>query len=547
MTATALPVSDNPLRTARARWDREPGDRALERAEASYRSLIQGALHGIFRSSVDGKFLVVNPALVQLLGYESADELLAVDLARNIYVDPTERARLIEQVRTTERIQGLEVDWLRKDGSRITVRLSGRPVLDSNGELRCLEMIVEDVTEHRRLEAQLRQAQKMEAVGQLTGGIAHDFNNILTVILAEVDFVANSLLPSQADLRTDLEQVQATARRGAALVKKLLSFSRRDSLAMKPLDLVGLVADLSGMVRHIVPEDIEIQLQSDQSVGMVLADPGAVEQMLLNLVTNARDSMPDGGILRLECGRTWLDSGYHATHPWVDPGEYVTVAVSDTGVGMDEATKERIFEPFFTTKRPGHGTGLGMAMIYGLAKQHRGFVHVYSEPGHGTRVKIHFPIAGAGDEPYAPTQTPNEVRGGVETILVVEDEPAIRRATRRVLESGGYTVLLAADGEEALELLRTSEREVDLVISDLVMPRLGGRQLYEAMKQEHRKLSVLFTSGYSWPDLQESAVLEPDMPFLHKPWTVAELLGRVREVLDKDREVFKCSARLRHN
>ncbi len=503
--------------------------------EESYRSLTEGALYGIYRSTIDGRFVTVNPALVQMLGYGSQQELLAVDLAQDVYSDPAERTQLIEQYSDQQKIEGVEVEWRRKDGSRLTVRLSGRPAKNACDSVECFEMIVEDVTDRRVLEAQLRQSQKMEAVGQLTGGIAHDFNNILTIILANADLLQADIPPERADLRAVLDETKTAAQRGSDLIKKLLGFSRRGQLEIQSVDLARLVRDLSGVLRRVLPENVEVVLASDPPLECAMADPGAIEQILLNLATNARDAMPEGGSLKIDVRSDWLDEGYHATHPWVEPGRYVSISVTDSGIGMDAQTKERVFEPFFTTKPEGRGTGLGMAMIYGTVKQHKGHIHVYSELGTGTTVRIYIPVASETSVAPRPAVSRGGSVGGCETVLVVEDDISIRRATRRALENHGYTVLLAGDGEEALEIVRRhGASRIDLIVTDLVMPKLGGRQLYEALRAAGNNVRVMFASGYSRPDIEECAALDAEVPFLHKPWTLAELLSRVRQTLDSN-------------
>ena len=504
----------------------------LRRSEAVYRALVDHAPYGIFLSGLDGKLLSVNPALMEMLGYSAERELLGLYVQDELFVEPAEWEPLLECLRRSEPIDDVEAEWRRKDGRRVSVRLSGRPVHGDGSGFEGYQMIAEDVTERRVLEAQLRQAQKMEAIGQLTGGIAHDFNNVLTVILANADLVASALPRELAQARTDLEDIQGAARRGTTLIRKLLGFGRRERLELQPTDLTYLVQELSGMLRRVVPESIDIQLLAAEPGAVANADPGAIEQIVLNLATNARDAMPDGGILRIETSRTWLDEGYRATHPWVDAGEYICLTCTDTGGGMDEETKERVFEPFFTTKPPGEGTGLGMAMIYGLMKQHGGYVHIYSEPGEGTTVNAYFPAAIAAPEAGAAGGPAAAEMRGQETILLVEDEGGIRRATKRALEERGYSVLLAEDGEVALDLFRRHEREIDLIVSDLVMPRLGGRQFYEALKEQGKDPRILFTSGYSAQDVRAGSGFLRDVPFLHKPWTLTDLLLRVREVLD---------------
>ena len=518
------------LDRARERAGRREAEEALRRTLDDYRSLVDNAVFGILRTDPDGRLDRINPTLVAMLGYADADDLLDADRRDAVYDDPRERRRMVELLRS-ERLRSIEIVWRRKSGDKLTVRLSGREVTDPSGRLEGFEVIAEDVTERKRLEGQLRQAQKMEAVGQLTGGIAHDFNNILTVISANAELVAAMLPRDARDEQAGLDDVRAAAQRGTAMIKKLMSFSRQTLLERKVVHLRGLFGETGDLLRRLLPEHIAVDIRAEQDVGPIRADPGAVEQMLLNLATNARDAMPGGGVFRIDATRTHLDAGYLATHPWCLPGEYVSISVSDSGVGMNRETVERVFEPFFTTKPAGVGTGLGMSMVYGLMKQHGGYVNVYSEPGAGTVVKLYFP-ADVTDPPNhaAPVEAPAGTAGGTERILVVEDEEAIRRAAKRALERGGYTVRVAADGEEALEILRTSDTPFDLVLSDLVMPKLGGRQLYDALRRDGITVPFLFTSGYS-PQAVHQKVELPEGRLLHKPWTVKELLARVRDAI----------------
>jgi PAS domain S-box-containing protein len=518
---------------AAAELEREHTLEALSQSEESNRALVEHANYGIYRSAPAGRFLSVNPALVKMLGYASEEELLALDIGSDVYVDPQLRRQLMERYERAERIEGVEVEWKRKNGSRFLVRLSGQPQRGLEGETQSYEMIAEDVTEQRALEEQLRQAQKMEAIGQLTGGIAHDFNNLLTVILANADMIERGLQPQQVEMGEDLVDLRRAAQRGSDMVRKLLGYSRRGMIALRPLQITTVISDLLPTLRRVLPESIDVRFIPSAPDAVVSADEGALEQILFNLVTNARDAMPDGGVLRIEIHRVVVDGEHEALAGWGAPGgEYALVCVGDTGHGMDDATRERIFDPFFTTKPPGLGTGLGMAMIYGLVKQQDGFIEIESRVGEGTSVDLYFPLVteGAHDEPLeAAAVGPSE---GTETILLVEDEAAIRRAAKRLLEKKGYTVLLANDGVEALDIFKRHESEIDLVISDVVMPRLGGRQLYETLKRQDKSTRFLFTSGYTARDMRDTDSLDPGWPFLQKPWDVDELLRRVREILD---------------
>ena len=503
---------------------------ALRQSEESHRALVQHAAYAIYRSSVEGRFLTVNAALVRMLGYESKEQLLAVDLGADVYADSEERRRILARFDSDDVVEGIEVLWRRRDGGEILVRLSGRAVRRPDGAIDCFETIAEDVTERRALEEQLRQSQKMEAIGQLTGGIAHDFNNLLTIILANAQLVAKVLPSGQADAHADLRDVMSAALRGRVMVKELLGFARRSRLDLQPVNLGGLISDLSGFLRRILPADVEIVMSGGDEFPEVRADVLAAEQILFNLATNARDAMPDGGVLRIETSHAHLTEDQRLVCGAVRAGEHVCLAVGDTGIGMDEDTQARMFEPFFTTKPPGKGTGLGLATVYGLVKQHGGGIEVDSEPGKGTRFRIYFPIADGVAVAVRPRAGVAEVRGGRETVLVVEDDDQLRRSAKRILEAAGYQIVTAADGLEALEALRQATG-VQLVFSDLVMPRLGGHALYDAARRAGHTTPFLFASGYSDPE--RAASLDPSAPLLHKPWTESDLLTRIREILDR--------------
>ena len=511
--------------------ERRRAEEALRHSEESHRALVQHASYAIYRSTPDGRFLTVNPALVAMLEYESAEQLLGVDLATDVYADPTERARILARFEQSgDALDGVEVTWKRRNGQSILVRLAGRAVRRADGSIECFETIAEDVTERRALEEQLRQSQKLEAIGQLTGGIAHDFNNLLTIILANAQLLAKAIPATLEHAHADLRDVTSAALRGRVMVKELLGFARRSRLELQPVSLDGLVRDLSGFLRRILPADVEIVTHDGADLPDVRADVHAVEQIVFNLATNARDAMPDGGVLRIETSQVHLAEEQRQACGAVRAGAHVCLAVDDTGVGMDAATRARMFEPFFTTKAPGKGTGLGLATVYGLVKQHGGGIEVDSEPGKGTRFRIYFPLAEAAAAPARPQPGEPEARGGSETVLVVEDDDQLRRSAKRILEDAGYQVVTAADGLEALEALRQTAG-VRLVFSDLVMPRLGGRALYDAARREGVTIPFLFASGYSDPDRGGS--LDPALPLMHKPWMATDLLGRIRAILDR--------------
>src|SRR2546421_1790815 len=548
---------------ARDVTERRRQERALRENKERLRTVIAGAplvlfaldRHGVF-TMVEGRALDalgVRPAL--LVGrsafelyadlphvladvrrapagetFSSTVEVFGVDLARDVYADPGERARILARFDGPgDAIDGVEVAWKRRHGQSILVRLAGRAVRRADGSIECFETIAEDVTERRALEERLRQSQKLEAIGQLTGGIAHDFNNLLTIILANAQLIAKAIPGTLEPAHADLRDVMSAALRGRVMVKELLGFARRSRLELQPVSLGGLVRDLSGFLRRILPADVEIVACDGEDVPDVQADVHAAEQILFNLATNARDAMPDGGVLRLETSRVQLSEEQRQACGALRAGVHVCLAGGDTGVGMDAATRARMFEPFFTTKAPGKGTGLGLATVYGLVQQHGGGIDADSEPGKGTRFRVYFPLAEEAAQPARQHPGEPEARGGSEIVLVVEDDDQLRRSAKRILEEAGYQVVTAADGLEALEAPRQTAGGGP-GFSGLVIPGLGGRALYDAARREGCAVPFLFASGYSDPD--RAASLDPSM-LLHKPWMAQDLLARVREVLDR--------------
>ena len=514
--------------------DSRRAEEALRRSEENNRVVLQYTTYGIYRSTLAGRILSANPALVAMLGYDSEAQLLALDLESDIYADPAERPHVLAQFDAADSIRGLEVTWKRRDRSRIIVRLSGRAVRMADGTIETFETVVEDVTERRALEEQVRQSQKIEALGQLTGGIAHDFNNLLTIILANAELIRKALGPERMVEQSDLGDLISAALRGRVMVRELLDFARRSTLDLQPVDIGRVVGGMSGMLRRILPADIELVVSAGEGVPEVRADIHAVEQIVFNLVTNARDAMAQGGTLRITAAAATLSEERRVASGVSTAPAWTSLVVEDTGVGMDEATRRRVFEPFFTTKPSGKGTGLGMATVYGLVKQQGGAIDVDSRPGEGTRIALYFPASATKATAKAPRVGRDAaVPGGQETILVVEDEGDLRRAAKRVLEQAGYQVLTAADGLEALEAIRGQSSPIHLVLSDLVMPRLGGRGLYDAVRRDRRDTPFLFVSGYSPGDDRGNLPPELGVPVLDKPWTPADLLARVREMLDQ--------------
>ena len=392
-------------------------------------------------------------------------------------------------------------------------------------------MTAEDIAAQLARERALKQADKMETIGRLTGAIAQQFNELLTAILARTAALAQSL-PSNRDI----DELRLTAQRGTELAQRLLGFSRHRVLDLHPLVLTEFVRDALDTLRRGLPAGIEVQFEADEDEegGVVEADPAAVKQILLHLVTNARDAMPKGGTLHVEVRRARLGAADRPLHAWVEPGSYVSVALSDTGVGMDAQTLARVFEPFFTTKPVGVGTGLGMSMAYGLVKQHRGYLHIYSEVGQGTTVKVYFPAL--RDQGMSEVETPDEgLPGGTEAILLVEDDQTMRVAAQQLLSKVGYRVFTAVDGEQGLDAFRTHRADLRLVITDVVMPKLSGFDMYGVIRGESRALSVLFMSGFPAPNFRKTVGQDPAVAFVTKPWTASELLAQVRLMIDAPR------------
>ena len=467
----------------------------------------------------------------RIFGYEPGRVTVSNDLFFNA-VPAADRPQIQEAV--TRAIRDgtpyrIEHRIVRPDGAERIVREQSTIVRDAAGRPVRMMGTVLDVTDQRRLEEQLWQAQKMEAVGQLAGGLAHDFNNLLTTILTMCQMLQADL-PADSAAQADLESIRGAAQHGSELTRKLLAFSRHQRLQMRPIAVEPLIREFLRMARRVVPEDVEVELAVEDEKATVTADTAALEQILMNLVTNARDAMPKGGRLRIELsGRTLSEDDCRVLGQGA-PGDYVVIAVRDNGEGMDADTQRRMFEPFFTTKPVGKGTGLGMPIVYGLVKEHNGFVRANSEPGMGTTVRVYLPATAQGAP--RPSTPAAEAPGGSETILLVEDDEALRRSGTRVLSRYGYTVVAARDGREALEIIRAAATPPDLIVSDVVMPHAGGPELLRALREARVPAKVLFTSGYPARDVNERTPLEPGVPFLAKPWTIQELVRRVREVLD---------------
>ena len=504
----------------------------VRQSEARYRSLVQSAVYGIYRSTLDGQFLAVNPSLIAMLGYESEEEMLAMNIGHDVYLETLERENFAGEFLAMRRWEGVEVKWRRKDGKSITVRLSGRVVTDESGDPAYIEGIVEDVTERRMLEQQLRQSQKMEAVGRLAGGVAHDFNNLLTVIRGYTEILLSDL-PTGDVRRAELEEIMKASERAGSLTRQLLAFSRQQVLAPKVLNLNTIVLNMHNLLRRLLGEDIDLQTVLDPQLGHVKADPSQIEQVVMNLAVNARDAMPMGGRLTIETANVELTENWGRDIISAKPGPYVMIAMTDSGAGMDEATRARVFEPFFTTKEQGKGTGLGLSTAYGIVKQSDGYISVYSEVGIGSTFKVYLPcIETAKDVTAVPSSTPATHRG-TETVLLVEDEEGVRKLVRGILARQGYKVLEAVSGEEALEIVHEYSGKLDLLLSDVVLVGMSGRELSERLRIQMPSLRVIYMSGYTDDAIVRHGVLTESAEFLQKPFSSDNLLRKVRAVLEK--------------
>ncbi len=490
----------------------------------------------VFYRNANGVFLGFNKAFESVVGKSDAELIGKTidDVAPRHIADMYHEAdmALLQQ---EDPQHAYESSVIYADGTAHDVIFNKAVFHNPDGTTGGVVEVMIDITERKKLEEQLFHAQKMEAVGQLAGGIAHDFNNILSAIIGYGSILQMRVKPGEP-LRHNIDQILASADRAAKLTQGLLSFSRKQIINPKPLKLNELVEKARNFLARLIGENIELKSFLSSLDPTVLADTGQIEQVLMNLATNARDVMPDGGTLFLETATMELDGSFTNKHPYGKPGKYAVLSVADSGCGMDEQTRARIFEPFFTTKELGKGTGLGLAIVYGIIKQHKGYISVYSEQGIGTTFKIYLPLIQTKvEERKEEPAREEDVIGGKETILVAEDDATVRKLVVTVLRSFGYTVIEAADGAEAVDRFAEHAGSIDLVLTDTIMPRKNGREAYGEMRTIRQDVPALFTSGYSKEVLRKKSIIDNDPDFILKPVTPRELLRRVREVLDRPR------------
>jgi PAS domain S-box-containing protein len=508
-------------------------------AEKNYRDIFEGALEGIYRTSPEGKSLAANPALARMLGYNSPEEFVSAinDSAHQVWLDPGERSRYAALLEEEGSVRGFECQFKRKDGTAISVSINARKVCGADGGTLYYDGFIEDITERKRVESErakledeLRQAQKLESIGRLAGGVAHDFNNLLTVINGYSGFLVKGLKGGDR-LRFFASEIQTAGERAASLTKQLLAFSRKQVIEPRVLDINAAILESAPMLERLIGEDVKLETHLDDCLGQAMADPDQIRQVIMNLAVNARDAMPEGGSLVIETSNVELDGGGSAAiHPEARPGQYVLMTVTDNGEGMNEATRRQIFDPFFTTKEVGKGTGLGLSMVYGIVRQSDGWIDVSSEVGVGTAFKIYLPRIDASPLPKE-KETGRLAEGGNETILVVEDQDAVRLFTTAALTERGYHVLESSSGDEAMAAAGRHPGRLDMLLTDVVLPGMNGRELSERLKEVRPDLKVLFISGYTADVIADHGVLDRDLAFLIKPFSPEELAAKVRDVL----------------
>ena len=516
----------------------ERAAQALQESESRFRAIFEQAAIGMADASLDARFIRLNQRFCEITGY-SREELLGLTFREITHPDDlAQDEQLVAQLLSGELSSfAVEKRYLRKDGGVVWANLLVSLLRSPSGDPLHFVAVVEDITgqkraedERRHLERQLLQAQKMESVGRLAGGVAHDFNNHLTVINGYCAMLLDEM-GADDPLREPVGEILLAGNRAAALTQQLLAFSRKQVAEPRVISLNDVVAEAGKMLSRLIGDDIEIVTHFDAGLGSVVADPSQMNQVLMNLAINARDAMPDGGRIIIETSNTDIDEGYAAQHAGVEAGPYVLLSITDTGAGMTQEVVQHIFDPFFTTKGIGVGTGLGLSTVYGIVKQAGGWIWVYSEPGQGSTFKVYLPRAGGAPEPLRAPVPAAETLRGTETVLVVEDQPEVRKLTLAMLESRGYRLLEAANGNEALSLCEHHPEPIHLLITDVVMPGMTGRELAMRLVALRPSLKTLYTSGYTANAIVHEGVLDPGVAYLPKPFSPAQLAAKVRDVL----------------
>lgn len=505
--------------------ERKRSERALGIFEERYRSLFENAVFGIIRCTASGKILDANPALVSMLNYDSADEVLRLNCYQHIYKNSHDCQQFVQESRTADRFDGFEAEWKTKTGGTVQVRLSGRTIRSDNRDIVGFEAIVEDITQRKLLEQQYRQAQKMEAIGRLAGGVAHDFNNLLTIIAVSTDTLMDPEVNIES-LRHIGDEIARATEQGASLVRQLMAFSRTQPYTPEPVDVNAIIKSNQRMLRILAGEDIQFEFNLHNTDCLVAVESSRVEQILMNLVANSRDAMPAGGMIIIRTGVMDISPDKAGLYVGLKPRKYVMLRVADTGQGISSEIQPHIFEPFFTTKSEGRGTGLGLSTVYGIVRQHEGYIGCKSTVGEGTVFTIFLPAANhVAVSPPEPVES--RPRKGTENILLVEDEPALRASVKRILEQNGYAVVVAPNAFEALKASENQQNVFDLLLTDVALPQMRGTELAKRLHQRHKQLRVLYMSGYSG-----EKVPSDERHFLPKPFRRDALVRKIREVLE---------------
>jgi PAS domain S-box-containing protein len=507
----------------------DSGDEAAAAFHA-YQELVENAHDVIYTHDLEGHFTSLNRAGEQITGYTRAEaaQMSVLQIVSPAYQDQI-RGMIARQF-ADEAKTPCSLEILAKDGRKVLLEVSPRLVL-KDGQAVGMQGIARDVTQRRHLEEQLAHAQRMEAIGHLAGGVAHDFNNLLTVVTGYSELVLRRL-GAESPVRQEIEQIKKAGERATTLTRQLLAFSRKQMLQPRVLDLNAVLSDVERLLRRLIGENIQLTMVLGPDLKRVKADPGQMEQIIMNLAVNARDAMPQGGMLTVGTANVVLDDDYANQHVDVKPGQYVMLAVSDTGIGMDDHTRSHIFEPFFTTKVKGKGTGMGLSTVYGIVKQSGGYIWVYSEPNQGSTFKIYLPRIDDPIETQDAANLAEELPAGVETVLLVEDEEAVRSLVCKVLRASGYTVLESLNPADALRIAREHPNPIHLLLTDVVMPQMSGREVANQVIVLRPSTKVLFISGYTDDAIVHHGVLDPKTAFLHKPFSPDALARKVREVLD---------------
>ena len=524
-----LSTCSNIITAYRVKKEAKLADIERVRAQQRYEGLVNNLPVGIYRNTPGerGRFIEANQALVAMLEAGSKEELFSHNVS-DFYEDNNKRKEVSDKILKNGLIENEEIEIVTLKGNRIWVSFSAVMKQHDEGNIYD-DGVVEDITEHKKLESQLLHSQKMDAVGQLAGGIAHDFNNALTAILGFAQF----LLMKKGDdevTKNCTQHIVDAGESAASLVQGILAFSRKQTIIPQPIDITELVRNLEKILLRLIGEDMELKTALSDSAMIVKADPTQIEQVLMNLATNARDAMPDGGVITIALEHVNLDDEFVRAHGYGESGNYALLSFADTGMGIDEETRKKIFEPFFTTKEVGKGTGLALAMVYGIVKQHEGFINVYSEPGTGTTFRIYLPLIDLVAEPRKSSKIILPPRG-TETVLLVEDDEMVRAITLTVLEDFGYKVIVAENGEDAVSNFKENNDKIHLCITDMVMPKMGGREAYKEMRKIRPDLRVIFMSGYVAD--KTKGIIDEGLDFISKPVSPTDFLRKVREVLDR--------------